>query len=335
MLVLQVALAFVLVGAGAQFALDARRAFTHPSGFESDARLSFRVALPWAKYDSRTGATTSFYDQLGEGLAALPGVDSVAWSSRLPAAADKASADGSAQAMELRLPEDPLNAQLLRPLMARVSEGFFATAGITLVAGRDFSVDDGPESPQVAIVNHSLALRLWPGVDPVGARLLLPAADDTLQTLTVVGVVDDVRFDLSRPDAAAMLYVPVRQRPDPNMYVVLAHQGPAPSEAQLRAVMATVDPEQSIYETASLASLRERQLWQPRLLGLLLVSFALCALILVATGIGGLSRLWATQRRRDRCRRPAALPRHPDRGVARARAGRGHRSAAVAAARTR
>ncbi len=299
MLVLQVALAFVLVGAGAQFALDARRAFTHPSGFESDARLSFRVALPWAKYDSRSDATTRFYDQLGDRLAALPGVDSVAWTNRLPAAADKAAADGSAQAVEIRLPEDPLSAQPLRPLMARVSEGLFATAGITLLAGRDFSVDDRPESPQVAIVNHGLALRLWPERDPVGARLLLPAADGTLQTLTIVGVVDDVRFDLSRPDAAAMLYVPVRQRPDPNMYVVLVHQGPAPSEAQLRAVMATVDPEQSIYQIASLASLRERQLWQPRLLGLLLVSFALCALILVATGIGGLSRLWATQRRRD------------------------------------
>ena len=299
MLVLQVALAFVLVGAGVQFATDALRAFSHPTGFESEGRLSFRVALPWAKYDARTGATTRFYDQLGERLAAMPGVTRVAWSSRLPAANDKAAADGSAQAVEIRLAEDPIAPTMLRPLVTRVSEGFFATAGIALIAGRDFSVDDLPETSPVAIVSHGMALRLWPGRDPIGARILQPALDGTLQTLTVVGVVDDVRFDLARADAAAMLYLPVRQRPDPNQYVVLAHKGPAPTDAQLRAAMATVDPEQSIYQTASLSSLRERQLWQPRLLGLLLVSFAVCALILVAMGIGGLSRLWATQRRRD------------------------------------
>lgn len=91
----------------------------------------------------------------------------------------------------------------------------------------------------------------------------------------------------------------VRQRPDPSLHVVLAHRGPAPGEAQRRAWMATVDPAQSIYQTASLASLREHQLWQPRLLGLLLRGYATGALALVATGIGGQSRLWANPRRRD------------------------------------
>jgi putative ABC transport system permease protein len=294
----------VLVGAGAQFGLDALRAFQHPSGFESAGRLSFRVALPWAKYDVRTGDTTRFYDQLGTRLAALPGVDHVAWSSRLPATADNAAA-GTSTDLEIRLPEAPDVVHALRPQSARISEGFFAAAGIPLLAGRDFNTDDQPGTAAVAIVSQALATRLWPARDPIGVRLMLPTADGSLQTVAVVGVVGDARFDLNAASAPPMIYLPVRQRPDANLYLLLAHRGPAPTAAQLRSTMVEVDPAQSLYEIASLGERRDRQLWQPKLMGQLLAVFAAAAWVLVAVGIAGLSRLWATQRRRDLALRAA------------------------------
>ncbi len=305
MLAVQVALALVLVGVGAQFALDALRAHTHPSGFASESRLSFRVALPWAKYDSRTDATSRFYDQLGSELSALPGVQHAAWGERVPATDERAAA-GSGAGVDLRLPDEPERPLPWRPRTNRVSEGYFEALGITLVAGRDFTPEDKLETPQVAIVSHELALRLWPDRDPIGAQLLLPEAlEGAGETVTVIGIADDVRYDLSQAQTAPTLYRPVRQRPNANLYVVVSHQGPPPTDAQLRSAMAKVDPEQSLYELTSMAALRDRQLWQSSLLAQLLSALAVCAWILVAIGLAGLSRLWAVQRRRDMAVRAA------------------------------
>ena len=69
--------------------------------------------------------------------------------------------------------------------------GYFATMGIQLIAGRDFTEQDDEKAPGVVIVSQSFARSAWPGQDPLGRRLKVSYDNDWL---TVVGVVADARY---------------------------------------------------------------------------------------------------------------------------------------------
>ena len=94
-----------------------------------------------------------------------------------------------------------------------VSEGFFKALGTPLLRGRFFSLEDGPDSPRVAIVNDAMARRLWPGHDPVGKRFKLGAGDSGSPWFTVVGVVGDMRRQGLENEPIPQMFEPLAQNP--------------------------------------------------------------------------------------------------------------------------
>ena len=98
-----------------------------------------------------------------------------------------------------------------------VSPGYFATLGLRLARGRDFTDADSAGMPPVAVVSEAAALRLWPGHDPLGQRFRLAASGASAPWFTVVGVVPDVRTRAptgpSIPGALPVqIYLPLAQR---------------------------------------------------------------------------------------------------------------------------
>src|SRR5207237_1153216 len=77
----------------------------------------------------------------------------------------------------------------LRFTRDEVSPDFFRTLGTPLLHGRFFSIADGVHSPRVAIINDAMAVRSWPGRDPIGKRFTLGSPDATAPPYTVVGIV--------------------------------------------------------------------------------------------------------------------------------------------------
>ncbi len=106
------------------------------------------------------------------------------------------------------------------------TSGYFRAMRIKLVSGRFFTKDDGPDAPRVAIVSEGTAARLWPGQDPVGRRIHLPASDGAAVWRTVVGVVGDVHYrglgdvrldvyDAALQSSSGASYLVVRTSVDP------------------------------------------------------------------------------------------------------------------------
>jgi hypothetical protein len=79
--------------------------------------------------------------------------------------------------------------------------GYFATLGLSLTSGREFSTQDTPDAPDVVIVNESLARSAWNGRDPVGRTLILDYQGN-LAARQVIGVVRDARYRGPRSDPA-------------------------------------------------------------------------------------------------------------------------------------
>ncbi len=121
--------------------------------------------------------------------------------------------------------------------------GYFAAMGIKLIAGRDFTEQDGEKAPGVVIVSQSFARSAWPGRDPLGRRLKVSYDDNWL---TVVGVVADARYreiETARLD----VYRPYAQFSAPIRHFVIRSAGdPSSIAPDIRRAIHAVDPSQPI-----------------------------------------------------------------------------------------
>jgi predicted permease len=197
----QVAGSLVLLIVAALFTRDLRNAATQDLGFDADHLLNVRMDPAWAGYD--TSRTESFYKELEERIAAIPGVDSVGLAYSVPLGyywdfgpifVDGVRTDPDRQPLPV-----PRNYVSLR---------YFETMGIPLVEGRRFETTDGEADAPVAIVNEAMAARYWPGRSAVGQSFRLTSADGP--ALRVVGVAKNSK------------YIRIWERPTPYFYTPLS-----------------------------------------------------------------------------------------------------------------
>src|SRR5205823_2673405 len=142
-----------------------------------------------------------FHTQLLDRVRALPGVESAALARIIPFSYNPPSSapieiDGYQTA-----PDEQPNADYVQ-----VSEDYFSTLGIPLVAGREFTRNDDENAPPVTIINETMAAKYWPGKDPIGQRLKVK--DNWMQ---IVGVAKNVKIETKLEPARSFFYVPVRQ----------------------------------------------------------------------------------------------------------------------------
>jgi hypothetical protein len=179
----QVALSLTLLIVAGLFLQSLSKAMRVDPGFEphSVASVSFDPDLQGYSRARRDALLTQFVER----ASSMPGAISAAVTSSLPM---NVSRGGSVVAEAAATPA--------RALFAGVSPRYFETLGISLVSGRDFSQTDTADALPVAIVNETLAGRLWPGVDPIGQRLR--DTDAKAPWREVVGVVRDAKYQSDR-----------------------------------------------------------------------------------------------------------------------------------------
>jgi putative ABC transport system permease protein len=236
-------------------------------------------------------AIINLYRQLDDKLSGLPGVRGVGRSSAGPLF-------GGWEADQVFAAEETEGGREGR--QARwydVSPGYFQAMGIPLLAGRAFDTQDGPEAAQVAIVNESLAERLWPGEDPLGRSIRLEMHDMTRE---VVGVVADVPpLDPDAPVDLEMFW-PQAQYPRPFTFFEIRTEGdPSTISGLVADRIREVDPKLQVGSVSTYDELLERQLVGPRFNMLLLTIFSGVALILAAVGIFGVVSRSVTARTRE------------------------------------
>ncbi len=283
----QIALtAMLLVGAGLTAHTLKREAAVDP-GFEPAGKLEASLDLARQGYDRKRGV--AFYAELLERARAIPGVRAAALGRTTPVQSagmrTSIESDGYTPGPDEN-PQADLNV---------VTPGFFSALGGRIVAGRDFEARDTADSPPVAIVSESMARKFWPGVNPVGRRIMNLGPPGVGGE--VVGVVRDVRFRSLRRAPDPTVYVPLTQFYMPRMTILLdAGTDPASLVRPLTQAAAGLDAGLPFFHVRTLEEKLGLALGQSRLIAILVGAFGALALLLSATGLYGVVS-YATQSR--------------------------------------
>jgi putative ABC transport system permease protein len=209
--VVQVALALVLVIGAGLLARSLTRLGAVDVGLQPDRLLVLRTSVPVASLEEAPRAT-AFYRELLTDLRAVPGVVSAAAVTSLPTAVRS----NGAYWLEGGPGPDTPGHRAPQAVFTVATPGYFATAGIPLLNGRDFSHHDRTGAELVAIVSESLARQAFAGEDPIGRRIKCGLdAPAFMNFMTIVGVVADVRTYGPAMPPQPELYMPYVQHPGP------------------------------------------------------------------------------------------------------------------------
>jgi predicted permease len=290
----QVVLSMVLVaGAGLFLSTFWRLAGLDP-GFEADRVLLASIDLRGNGYPPERRAAV--FRQILESLRALPGVRAASLSDFTPLLAARRihelAVDGDAS----------LSREDSQVWFNAVSDGYFATVGTPLLAGRDFNGHDTRASQAVAIVNQTMAKKYFRGSNPVGRRFRIRAGGTPGDPIEIVGVVKDAKYNDLRQEIPPTAYTAWSQTqpliPFTNMEVRPAGGAPSALIAEVKGAIAKVDGSVSI-EFTTLANQVGKTLQRERLLATLAGFFGGLGLLLAVIGLYGVMSYNVARRRSE------------------------------------
>src|SRR2546430_16639827 len=290
LIVAQVAVSFLLlIGAGLMLRSFMKLQHVDP-GFQPENVLTMDIALDFVKYNT-DDKQRAFFETLLEKVQTQSGVKSAAASMMIP------FTPGMTMTSDFQIEgQAPAPGQALPKADFRiVSPSYFGALHIPILTGRGFVQTDRPGNPVVAIVNRSAAKHLWGEHDPVGTRF---TGDEGKTWTQIVGVVGDIKQYGLDKDVADEIYVPMAQFPMMQASLVIKTAVEPMSIARgVIELLHAVDPNQPAARVQSLEQVRAESVAVPRLTTNLLGLFALLALAIAATGIGGVMGLAGGARR--------------------------------------
>lgn len=281
--VLQVALAVPLL-AGCLLMVRTMRNFAEiDAGVRAERVVTFRVAPSAAQYSAPMSRPALFI-RIEEQLASMPGMERVGMASNIPFSR-VGTQTATSVFVEGRSP-DERGAGDVRA----ASPGLLRTLGMRLIRGRWIEERD-MLGPRVAVINESMAKRLWPNGDPIGARIidgnetLLQESPD--RWFTIVGIVADARSGGLRSEPVPEVYLPVAKRPTRSMMFVVRGANAGALVASAREAVRRVDPRQPVFEIAEMQDLVGESIAGPRLAFAVFSAMGLVALLLATIGTYG------------------------------------------------
>ncbi len=288
LIVAEVALAVVLLVNAGLFLRSYSRIQQIDPGFNPTNVLTMRLTIDNAKYPGE--AATTFFDQLTERLATLPGVAGVAAASQFP------PNEIFTMQFDLDAAADP-KGTLPNALVTVTTPGLFDVMDMPLQSGRALASSDRIDTPAVVVVNEAFARRFLNGQSSGRLRL-----GRNRVVADVVGVVADTRNASLVAAPAPEMFMTVAQAGGGNNQLFLLIRSERPMADLLAAVrreIAVMDPNQPVYLVQTMEQAMAASVFPQRIAMLLVAIFAAGAIILSTIGVYGLVSFWVATRTRE------------------------------------
>jgi predicted permease len=268
-----------------------------PTGFESSGRdgvvQTVRVTLPERLYDGPDRIHAFARDVLDR-IRYLPGVKSASLIN---------SAPFGMMFIQGRYEIEGQPPPTLQAGTPKIDAGYFATMGIPVLAGREFTAQDTDAAPKVAILSERVARESFPGGprEAIGRRVRVTVLESS-DWMTVVGVVADIHQRGLVGDVQPLIYAPFQQdRSGFIQFVSFVARTATPTSVVqgIRAEIRRVAPDLPIESTLTMDEAVSASVAQPRFRTLMLGLFAVSATLIATCGLYGLMAYAVTQRRRE------------------------------------
>ena len=290
----EIALAVVLLaGAGLMLRTTVSLQSIDP-GFDAAGLLAVSVSVHGTP-QAEPGRRAAFFTELADRLRSTPDVTAVSAINHLPLRGDLWT---RSLAIAGRLPARP--GEGLSAVYRVVLPDYFATMGMRLVRGREFTRQDVAGAPDVVIISDNLARRHWPGEEALGQRILVgeSPSNPNARWRTIVGIAPDAVRNSWEGETGGEAYLPYLQAADylsaPESrytYLTLVIRGRGSRvralEAPVREAALSLDKGASVSDVTTMEEAIGRALARPRFQSTLLALFAAVALMLAAAGVYG------------------------------------------------
>lgn len=293
-LVTQVSMSVLLLIIAGLAVRSVRNAQAIDTGFDTQGVLSASIDLETRGYDPARGR--SFVRTFAERLEGTPGVLAANLVDIIPLTLS----NSTTYMLRAGEPQPPQGQPPATPQIYTnaVGPGHFRTLTITMLAGRDFTHQDGDGAAHVAIVNETLARRFWPEQNAVGQRLR-PLGENGGE-IEIVGIVRDSKYVTVGEEPRPFLYRPMAQAYVPRLSLLVRTRGtPASALTTIRQELSAIDPALPLFNVASLDEAISVSLLPVRIAGALLGTLGVVALALAALGVYGVLSFLVRSRTRE------------------------------------
>jgi len=288
LVILQVTLSFILLVGGTLLMQSLRKIRTTDPGFSTTRVFDTWIPFAAAGYDAQRAKT--FQDELIQRVRALPGVEAAAYARAVPLGYGSFSSTPIAVDGYEPPPHEQPTAEY-----NEVSPDYFATLGIPLISGREFTRADDENAARVAIVNQTMIARYWRGQNPIGQRLQVKG-----NWVQVVGVVKDSKYYSMDEAPRPFFYVPLRQyfSIEPDIHIRTTQPLQTVQTALIREVRA-LDPNLAVSEMITLQEQVDRSTSHELVAVALVALFGGLALLLASIGLYGVMSCSVSQSTRE------------------------------------
>ena len=297
----QIAASFVLLAGAGMLLTTLMRLQRTPTGFP-DMHQVLALNVPVVSYERSPKDVARLYEDALRRISELPGVERVAVGTVVPWRDAGAFGPGFQFSVQGYAKEngeeDP------RARFRTVSPGFFASLGVPIIAGRDFSDADRADAEHVVIVSQSVAQRMFPNQDALNRYLLW--TDPVMKFIPIstaprriIGIAADIDDENVVPGPAMTVYHPFEQEIGGGRLFVHASGDPYALVPSITRIVRELSADQPVERAATLDDVRAEVLAPDRLNALVFGGFAGVALIIAIVGVAGVLAFSVSARTRE------------------------------------
>ncbi len=254
-------------------------------GFESDSKLTFRIALSWFKYGSPE-KKRAFFESSLRSIEAIPGVEQVAMNSVLPLTEMVTTATAAQSIFTVEGQSDVEQADNPFISVQRITPNYFEVMDISLEQGEGFSGEDPSMHELQVVIDRQLADRMWPNETAVGKRLKLGTTSSDRPFLRVVGIAQDVKHQSITAENVPSVYVSLLYHTTTDAHYVVNTSRPAAElSPKLSQAILDLDHNQPTFEYLPMSAHIEQMNWHSKVSSTLFLAIAIIGSVIAGIGL--------------------------------------------------